>query len=399
MDNLKSNFTKLKEKIFKKKKSSESAVDRMNDIMKLINTIAYIPGLEFEDNWKKSRRTAFGCLMLATTTSVAIYTLLVTFPAKENLILVGFFAFNALVWGKTIVVITKHDKFMSVVRYVLTVFKDNKSGPRERILFGVTKMIHYHLAINFSSFLAGYLIYSFFPLYDYIYNKKLTLISPLLIPYVNAQQLRGYFITTAFNVFLGNMCLTVCICVSSLFFALVDSYDGLVSLVEHDFGEFDDMCENNENSKACDAKMRNTLLELMDLARLSNSMNGMYNIIATVQIGMSAVVILGSLAAILAVGYINCIGATLAFYTEMLVYCYIGQLLDTTNIRITHVICNAKWYNYAVKYQKDMMFALYLSQNLKPILLFNVFPLNFATSLMITNKIYTAFMFMLEFFD
>nr|QGW45376.1 odorant receptor 3 [Bradysia odoriphaga] len=389
-------FMKFKERLFKKKEKATTVVGKIKEIMNLINLLAYTPGLEFVDDWKKSYRTAFAIFVNSVATFISIYTFLVTFPAKENVALVGFFAFNGMIWGKLLVVMTKHDKFMSVVQYVFKVFNSNTTGPRGHILMGVTKLFNYHLLLNFSSFLAGYAIYSTFPLYDYFFYGRLTLVSPLLVPKIDPENLRGYFITTSFNVFLVSYCLNICLAVSSLFFLLVDTYGGLVSLVEHDLNEFDDMCERKESTGRRDAKMRNTMMELMDIARFSNYLNDLYDVIATVQIVMSAIVMLGSLAAILAINYKNCIGGFLSFYTELLMYCYIGQLLDDTNMRIINVISQAKWYTYELKYQKDIHIALYLAQNMEPIRLAGVIPLNFETGLMITNKIYTAFMFMLE---
>lgn len=52
--------------------------------------------------------------------------------------------------------------------------------------------------------------------------------------------------------------------------------------------------------------------------------------------------------------------------------------------RIEMVIYNAKWYVYETKYQKDMMFALNIIQNLKPIRIANVYPLNFETGLQVS---------------
>nr|QGW45431.1 odorant receptor 58 [Bradysia odoriphaga] len=400
MENLKSIFRKLKEKIFKKKdEKHRTALDGMNGVMRFINSFAYIPGIQFTDDWKKNGRIGFACFVNLIVLLCTVYSVWYHYPAEFSVLVIGMFGFNAVVWVKLLVVVRNHDGFMSVVRFIYKMFKCNTSGRRERILSGVTKKMNYHLAINFFSFLAGYAFYSAFPLYDYIFNGKLTLVSPLVVPLIDWTNLRGYIITTDFNVFIVSYCLTVCIAVSSLFLAFVDAYDGMVSLIDEDFGAFSDMCNQNQCSKANDAVFRNLLVQLMDLARFSQYMNDLYSPISTAQVTMSFLVVVLSLAAYLAFDFISCIGGALVFFTEMLMYCFIGQLLDNTNERVVGVICNAKWYTYKVKYQKDMLVALYIAQNMHPISVANVSPLNFETGLNITSNIYTLTMFMIEIFD
>ncbi|KAG4079239.1 hypothetical protein HA402_006962 [Bradysia odoriphaga] len=244
----------------------------MNGVMRFINALAYVAGLQFTDDWKKNGRIEFAVLVNFITLSCGVYSVWYYFPSEDSFLVTGMFAFNAVVWVKLIVVVLNHERFMSVVRFIYKVFKSNTSGQRERILSRVTKTINYHMAINVSSFLAGYVFYSAFPLYDYIFNGKLTLVSPLLVPLIDWTNLRGYFITTGFNVFAVSYCLTVCIAVSSLFFAFVDAYDGMVSLIEKDFGAFSDICEKKQCSMAYDTAFRNIMIQLMDLARFSHYM-------------------------------------------------------------------------------------------------------------------------------
>ncbi|XP_037041150.1 uncharacterized protein LOC119077891 [Bradysia coprophila] len=390
-------FMKFKERFSKKKKKATTVSGKMQETMALINFFAYTPGLEFVNGWKKSYRTAFAVFTNAAAFLITSYTLAVSYKSKESSILTGFFAFNGMVWGKLIVIITKHDGFMSVVEFVVKVFDSNPTGPRERILMGVAKLISYHMIINLIGFATGYAIYSAFPLYDYFFLGKLTLVSPLLLPCIDPTTVTGYIITTSFNVFLVSFCLNVCISTSALFFMLVDAYGGLVSLIEHDFSEFDEISKRKHVARNSDEKMRNIMMQLMDVSRFSNYLHELYSVISTVQVVVSAIVALVCLGAYLAINFTNILGGFVSFYTEMLMYCYIGQILDNTNMRIIYVISQSKWYTYELKYQKDILIALYLAQNMQPIRIAGMIPLNFETGLMITNKIYTVFMFMLEF--
>lgn len=43
------------------------------------------------------------------------------------------------------------------------------------------------------------------------------------------------------------------------------------------------------------------------------------------------------------------------------------------------VIYNAEWYRYDINYQKDILITLPIFQNMQPILIANVYPLNFET--------------------
>ncbi|XP_037030859.1 uncharacterized protein LOC119070557 [Bradysia coprophila] len=268
--------------------------------MRFINAWAYVAGLQFTDDWKRNGRIAFAVLVNFITLSCGFYSVWYYFPTENSFLVTGMFAFNAVVWVKLIVVVLNHERFMSVVQFIYKVFKSNTSGPRDRILSRVTKIINYHMAINLSSFLAGYVFYSAFPLYDFIFNGKSTLVSPLLVPLIDWTNLRGYFITTGFNVFAVSYCLTVCIAVSSLFFAFVDAYDGMVSLIDKDFGAFSEMCKIKQCGMAYDAVFQNIIIQLMDLARFSHYMNDLYNIIATAQVAMSFLVVVMALAAYLA---------------------------------------------------------------------------------------------------
>lgn len=57
------------------------------------------------------------------------------------------------------------------------------------------------------------------------------------------------------------------------------------------------------------------------------------------------------------------------------------------------VIYNAEWYRYGIKYQKDILLALPIFQNVKPILIANVFPLNFATGQQVSYLAWTYFVY------
>lgn len=83
------------------------------------------------------------------------------------------------------------------------------------------------------------------------------------------------------------------------------------------------------------------------------------------------------------------------------------------------VLYDTKWYTYDVKYQKDMLFALLIFQELQPVSVASLYPLNFETGLQVissvyygtllqhnlyykfqvVNNIYSALMIILEFLD
>lgn len=145
----------------------------------------------------------------------------------------------------------------------------------EQILSETTAMINYHTAINIGSFCAGLSFFLVVPGYEYFVHGNLMLVSPMLVPFVDSTQIKGYIITTFYNLFAVSVCICICVAVSSLFFALVDSYDGLVSLIEYDFGVFDDLCEENTETSHVEL-FRNIIMKLMDLTRYGKQRKPLY---------------------------------------------------------------------------------------------------------------------------
>lgn len=89
---------KLKTKLFKKNvEEPRTALDRMNAVLNFINTIAYMPGIEFVDDWKPNKRQVFAAVVNFSKLSSIIYTLLIAFPSRDNVLLAGAFAFNVIV--------------------------------------------------------------------------------------------------------------------------------------------------------------------------------------------------------------------------------------------------------------------------------------------------------------
>lgn len=175
---------------------------------------------------------------------------------------------HSQVTTRLFLVTVNHDKFMSMVRFIFKVIKSNTSGPRQRILMNMTSDIYFHFKLNISGFCAGVFFFTSPALYESIFNKNLTLVSPMEVPFIDPTKVWGYCMTTAFNVFGLLFLFTVTVASSSLFFVSVDAYNCMVSLIELDVGTFDVMCQNKKASnKTCDATFRVLMVRLMDLSR------------------------------------------------------------------------------------------------------------------------------------
>lgn len=162
----------------------------------------------------------------------------------------------------------KHKEFMSLIKFILKVYTENRSGFRELILARTVKRITRHFKILFTGLVFGVGLYSCYPCYDFIFNGNLTLVSPLIMPHVNEENLTGYLILTVMNIVAVVWNVFLCTyAVSCLFLTYVDVYAGLVSLIEEDFRMFDDMCKNKADTNKRKLAFRNITMELMDLAR------------------------------------------------------------------------------------------------------------------------------------
>ncbi|XP_037036520.1 uncharacterized protein LOC119074480 [Bradysia coprophila] len=390
---------KFEEGFFKKTEEKlETAFHQMIGIMKFVNSFAYFMGVEFIDDWKLNARTVLGACFNFTMIIDETYTIYHMYPSVDCLILIGFICFTATVSTKLTILSRHHKKYMSAVGYMFQVLNSNSTGPRQQIFVDVITKLKYHFKINIGLIVGGISFYVAFPCYNYIFNGILTVISPLWLPIINSNNLRGYLVNTCYNVFFASFGCSICVAISCLLLVFVDIYDGLVSLVELDFASFDDLCEKMERGKMYDFRFKNLLMELTDLARLNSYMKDLFEIIATVQLTMSSIVVVSGIWAFIAFNFVGGLGPSLSFYSEMLMYCYMGQLLDNTNNRIERVICEAKWYTYEVKYQKDIFTLLYIAQNLQSIRIANMYPLNFGTGLNITQNVYSLIMFVLEMF-
>lgn len=158
---------------------------------------------------------------------------------------------------------------MSLLNFIFKVYNENITGNRELILQDTTTTIVRHRKYVSIGLIIGLGLYSCWPCYDFLFNGNLTLVSPMLIPFVDPTILVGYLTLTAVNIFAAAWAMTGTYAFSCLFLLYVGVYDGLVSLIEDDFNMFDSMWERKDAfiiSKRKDA-FRNIMMELMDLAR------------------------------------------------------------------------------------------------------------------------------------
>nr|QGW45432.1 odorant receptor 59 [Bradysia odoriphaga] len=393
--------SKVKQKLDKNGKVAkhETASERMAVTLKFVHKFTYPLGFELTNEWQFSLRTAVNVFVKWFTWFLIVYTIYLDFPSLDDVVVLGGTSVHIIHTVKFIIVLLHHKKFMSLLNFILKVYKVNVTGNREWILANSGKTISYHFKCVIAGSVAGAGLYSFWPCYDFLVNGNLTKVSPLIIPFLNDEQLKGYLIATIINIahvvfhILGTFAMT---CV---FIVYVDVYDDLVSLIEDDFKLFDAMCEKGVNDSERQLVFRNIIRELMDLARYNSYMNDLFTDIATVECVCCYIGTVACLFGYFAVNFTNGIGAIAYFATELLMVCYIGQLVDNTTCRITDVINNTKWYIYDVKYQKDILLVLDIVSRVKPILILKLHPLNFATGLMIIKNIYTLTMFMLNFLE
>nr|QGW45429.1 odorant receptor 56 [Bradysia odoriphaga] len=391
--------SKFNDRFFKKREEKlETAFQQMILIIKFVNSFAYFMGVEFIDDWKVNARTVLGACFNFTMIIDETYTIYHKYPSVDCLILIGFICFTVTVSTKLTVLSHDHKKYMSVVGYMFDVLKSNATGPRQQIFVDVITKIKYHFKINIGLIVGGISFYVAFPCYNYIFNGVLTVISPLWLPIINSSTLPGYLVNTCYNVFFASFGCSICIAISCLLLVFVDIYDGLVSLVELDFATFDKIAEEMERGKVYEFRFRNLMMELADLARLNSYMCELFDLIATIQLTMSSLVVVSGIWAFIAFDFVGGLGPSLSFYSEMLMYCYMGQLLDNTNQRIERVVCEAKWYTYEVKHQKDIFTLFFIAQNSNSIRIANMYPLNFDTGLIITQNVYSVIMFVLNMF-
>lgn len=118
-------------------------------------------------------------------------------------------------------------------------------------------------------------LYSVYPLYDFLFNGNLTLVCPLHLPLVDDTQLKGYLIESSVSV---SIFVSACgvmhnYTFSLLFVVFVDVYYGMVYMMKDDLREFDTLCEINKQHTIPQrrAMFRNITLEAMDLARYIQS--------------------------------------------------------------------------------------------------------------------------------
>lgn len=158
---------------------------------------------------------------------------------------------------------------MSITKFIYKVFNDNVSGNRELILTNTTKIIATHCNYVLAGIVFGLGVFACYPFYDFCFNGRLTLVSPMIMPFVDETTLTGYLILTFVNVFPATLAVFGTYTFSCVFLTFVDFYDGLVSLVEDDFRYFDQMWKQKDPCNLMKRKLtfRNLMMELMDLAR------------------------------------------------------------------------------------------------------------------------------------
>ncbi|XP_037040414.1 uncharacterized protein LOC119077335 [Bradysia coprophila] len=383
------------DRVVKRKTASE----HMAVILEFVHKVAFPLGLELTNEWKFSLRTAFNVFMKWFVWFLIVYTIYLDFPSLEDVVVLGGTTVHTIHTVKFIIFILNHKKFMSLLDFILKVYEVNVTGNREWILANSGKRIFYHFNCVMVGTMAGAGLYSFWPCYDFLVNGNLTTVSPLVIPFVNDEQLRGYLIATALNIGLAVFHVFGTYAMNCLFIVYVDVYDELVSLIEDDFKMFDAMSEMKVNDSKRQLAFRNIIRELMDLARYNAYMNELFTDVASVECVCCFIGTAACLFGYLAVNFTNGIGALAYFATELFMVCYIGQLVDNTTCRTVNVINNSKWYIYDVKYQKDMLLVLDIVGRVKPILIMKLHPLNLETCLLIIKNIFSLTMFMLHFLE
>lgn len=158
---------------------------------------------------------------------------------------------------------------MSLLNFIFKVFNENVNGTRQLILVDTVKTISRHCKLSFFVVAFGLLVYGFYPFYNFYFNGNLTLICPMVLPFVDKNTLRGYLILTSEKIFNGAWAVLFTFGFSCVFLVCVDVYDGLVSLVEYDFKEIDFLWEKKEPFICEKRKLafKNIMTELEDLLR------------------------------------------------------------------------------------------------------------------------------------
>lgn len=154
------------------------------------------------------------------------------------------------------------------MKFIENVCNVNASGNRQLILKEATATVAGHCKVVFGGIVFGLALYSCWPCYDFLINGNYTLVSPLLMPFVDETTFKGYLILTLWNIFAASLAVCGTYSFSCGFLTYVDVYDGLLSLIEDDFKLFDAMCEKKRQSTADISNVfRNIMMEVMDLAR------------------------------------------------------------------------------------------------------------------------------------
>ncbi|XP_037037213.1 odorant receptor 67d-like [Bradysia coprophila] len=391
---------KLENLLTKKFDELPTITKRMSAIMDFINFFGYFVGVEIKLNWQMNNRSTFTLLLIFIVTWLIGYTLYAQFPSLSCVELLGGSALLLSSAAKYVTFVLNPAKFAQLMKFIENVCDINQSGYREIILRNTTATVVRHCKFVFGGIVSGLALYSCWPCYDFFINGNYTLVSPLRMPFVDETTFKGYLILTFVNIFAASVAVFGTYTYSCIFLSYVDVYDGLLSLVVDDFGLFDRMHDKRSQFRPeCACIFRNTMVELMDMARFNFAMRELFDDCATVEIVCCFYGIVVVLFGYLANDYIGGIGAAAYFITELLMFCFIGQLLQNTNDRILMVLYDTKWYTYDVAYQKDILFALLIFQDLQPISVASLYPLNFETGLQVVNNIYSSLMIILEFLD
>lgn len=151
----------------------------------------------------------------------------------------------------------------------MKLFERNCSGTRGQILSKTVDKISLHFKTVTAGMLAGLSLYSFYPFYDFIFNGNFTSVCPVHWPFTDHTKLQGYLIESTVGVYMATLGAIHNYAFSLLLFLYINVYDGMVSLMEYDFKEFDTMCEINKHStiRRRRALFTNLTLKAMDLAR------------------------------------------------------------------------------------------------------------------------------------
>ncbi|XP_037037060.1 uncharacterized protein LOC119074852 [Bradysia coprophila] len=375
----------------------KTTIQLIDTIYDFINWFAYFVGIEVRRDWKFNVRSKVNMILNIFFAWTEIYTFWLVVPSIDCVILLTGLCFTVTVMIKFASVVLNHERFLSLVNVIYKMASKNTEGRRHLIIADAKKTIFHHFKHIIIGVYFGGVVYLFYPIYDYVVNRTLTPVSPLIFPFLDDDTIRSFLISTMLNVTAALVNSFGTVAVSMFFVTFVEAYGTLNTLIEDDFRTFDGMWKRgNKNIAERRAAFRNIITAIMHSARFNLSINELYSLITTVQIGCCFFTMSTLIFGYLALDYVGGLGACVYFLTELMLFCYIGQLMDNQAERIASIIFHSDWYVYDVSCQKDILFALCVVKKLKSINVAGIMPLNFATGVQVIKNIYSITMFLLN---